>query len=90
MAKLFVLIFVWGPAFLGFSLGWLVAHPDDWSGPAVIAPVAGVITAITYRWGVRRQRSLSPEVRPLFVAAMVASALVGVVLFVVFATGTLR
>lgn len=88
--KLFVLVFVWGPAFLGFSLGWLVAHPDDWSGPAIIGPVASVVTVLTYRWGIRRQRTLDAEVRPLFVVAMVASALVGVVLFVLFATGVLR
>lgn len=87
MVKLYVLMFVWGPALLGFALGWLVRHPDDWSGPAVVAPVGLVLTVITYRWGLRRRATLPSDLQPVHLAAMIASAGVGVVLFAMLALG---
>ena len=81
VAKVYFLVFVWGPAALGFSLGWLVRHPHDWTGPAVIAPVGALVTALTYRWGLRRVQTVSDETRPFFLAGMIAGALLGVVLF---------
>ena len=79
--KLFVLLFVWGPAMIGFSLGWLVRHPDDWTGPAVIAPLGVGLTLFTYRQGLRRRATLAGEHRLLLTGAMVASALIGVLIF---------
>ena len=81
MLKLFALVFVWGPALLGFALGWLVRHPDDWTGPAVVAPVGLAITVLTYRWGVRRRPTLPSDLQPLWLAAMIASAAIGVLVF---------
>jgi hypothetical protein len=79
--KIFVLMFVWGPAIVGFSLGWLVHHPTDWTGPAVMAPLGALLTFVTYRWGTRRLSTASADLRPLFLGGMVAGALVGVVVF---------
>lgn len=79
--KLFVLLFVWGPALLGFALGWLVHHPSDWSGPAVVAPLGALLTFVSYRSGLRRLATLSTELRPVVLGAMIASALVGVMIF---------
>jgi hypothetical protein len=77
VAKVFFLLFVWGPALIGFSLGWWIRHPSDWSGPAVIGPVGLAITALTYRWGLRRLPGMPGEQRPFFLAGMIAGALVG-------------
>lgn len=87
MAKLFLLAFVWGPALLGFSLGWLIPHPEDWTGPAVVAPLGVIITIFTYRWGIRRARSGDRQLRIYFAAGMIASALVGVMIFLMLAFG---
>ncbi|MCA9576774.1 MAG: hypothetical protein R3B40_09980 [Polyangiales bacterium] len=87
MAKLFFLMFVWGPAMLGFSLGWLVVHPDDWTGPAVVGPLGAIITLATYRAGLTRYRTASDRLRPYYVIGMTAGALMGVALFVMLAGG---
>jgi hypothetical protein len=89
MKKLFFLIFAWGPAMVGFSLGWLLRHPTDWTGPAVIAPLGALLTLATYRWGARRLLTLSPHIRPLFVGGMVAGALLGLVVFGMLAVGVI-
>jgi hypothetical protein len=89
MVKVYFLIFVWGPALLGISLGWLVAHPDDWTGPAVMIPVGAVVTWLTYRWGRRKGKALGLDQDVEFLAALYASPLLGVVLFVLFAFGVL-
>jgi hypothetical protein len=88
--RVLFLVFVWGPALLGYSLGWLARHPHDWTGPAAIAPVGAVLTALTYRWGVRRFRG-SDDVgfRDAFRAAMVAAASVGVAIFVMLVGGVI-
>jgi hypothetical protein len=85
VVKIVVLMFVWGPAMLGYALGWLVHHPTDWTGPAVLAPIAAAITALTYRWGVRRLPTLSSDMKPIYLAGMIASALLGVVIFAMLA-----
>ena len=85
MAKIFFLLFVWGPALAGFSAGWLFRHPDDWSGPAVVGPAGLLLTALTYRWGLRRLPAVPAEERPFFVAGMIAGALVGVLVFAMLA-----
>ena len=87
MAKVYFLVFVWGPALVGFSLGWLVRHPRDWTGPAVIAPIGALLTALTYRWGLRRVRTLADAQRPFFLAGMIAGGLLGVVLFAMVVSG---
>lgn len=79
--KIAVLIFVWGPALVGFSLGWLLHHPTDWSGPAVMAPLGALLSFVTYRWGIRRLPTLAPETRSLFLGGMIAGALIGVLVF---------
>lgn len=79
--KLFVLLFVWGPALLGYALGWLVHHPSDWSGPAAISLVGALLTFVSYRSGLRRLATLSSELRPVVIGAMIASALIGVMIF---------
>ena len=85
--KLFVLLFVWGPAMSGFSLGWLARHPDDWTGPAVIGPLGVALTLFTYRQGLRRRATLAGEARLLVTGAMVASALIGVGIFAMLVLG---
>jgi len=83
--RLFVLLFVWGPAMVGFALGWLVHHPTDWSGPAVIGPLGALLTFVSYRAGLRRLSTLSSELRPVVIGAMVASGLIGLMIFVMLA-----
>ena len=89
MAKLFLLLFVWGPAMIGFSLGWVVVHPDDWTGPAVVFPLGVLVTALSYRSGLRRYPTASEEVKPYFVIGMTSGALVGVCLFGMLVSGVL-
>jgi hypothetical protein len=79
--KLFTLLFVWGPALVGYALGWLVHHPTERSGPIAVATVGALLTFVSYRSGLRRLATLSREVRPVFIGAMIASALVGVMIF---------
>jgi hypothetical protein len=81
MVKISLLLFVWGPAMLGFALGWLIHHPRDWTGPAVVAPLGLLITAATYRWGLRQLTTARVELRPYFKVGMTAAAVVGVILF---------
>jgi hypothetical protein len=83
VAKVYFLLFVWGPAAVGFSLGWLARYPHDWTGPAVIAPLGALLTVLTYRWGLRRLSTVPPddEQRPFFLAGMIAGALVGLLVF---------
>ena len=72
MVKLVFLIFVWGPVLMGFSLGWLVRHPEDWSGPFVIGPIGAVVTWLSYRWGLRKVKELTGDVRLVFLGGMIA------------------
>ena len=85
--RVLFLVFVWGPAMLGYSLGWLVHHPHDWTGPAVMAPLGALLTALTYRWGLRRLRNGADDegFRDAFRAGMVSAAAVGIALFVMLA-----
>ena len=89
MAKVFFLMFVWGPAMVGFSLGWWIRHPADWTGPAVLGPVGAVITAVTYRWGVRRLPRVPEEERPFFLAGMIAGAALGLVICLMLVLGVI-
>lgn len=89
MGRLFTLMFVWGPAMLGFALGWLVVHPHDWTGPAVIAPLGALVTLLTYRWGLARYRASNGHLRQYYVVGMAAGAGVGVMLFVMLVLGVL-
>lgn len=89
MTKLFFLMFVWGPAMLGFALGWLIPHPDDWTGPAVIAPLGALVTLVTYRAGIVRYRSVPEHLQLYYKAGMIAGALTGVVIFLMLALGVL-
>ena len=89
MVKRYFFIFVWGPALLGFSLGWLVAHPEDWTGPATMVPVGVALTWLTYRWGWRKREALGSERSVELLAAMYGSPWVGVALFVMVAFGIL-
>lgn len=82
MSKLFFLVFAWGPAMLGFSLGWLIHHPADWTGPAVIGPLGAVLTFATYRWGFQKLKTVGPELRDYVLIGMISSALVGGAIFV--------
>jgi len=90
MAKLFFLMFVWGPAMVGFSLGWLIPHPDDWTGPAVLGPVGVLITGLTYRVGLARYHTADVHMRPYYVIGMSAGALTGVAVFLLLALGLIR
>ena len=85
--KILFLVFVWGPALLGFSLGWLLRHPSDWTGPTVMAPIGALLSFFSYRWGMRRMPHISAGLRPLFVGGMIAGALLGVVIFCMLALG---
>ena len=87
--KILFLVSVWGPALLGFSLGWLIRHPADWSGPAVMAPIGVLLTVLTYRWGMRRLPYTSASARPFFVGAMIAGMLLGALLFGMLALGVI-
>jgi hypothetical protein len=80
MTKIFFLLFVWGPAMVGFSLGWVIRHPHDWTGPAVVGPLGAVLSLVTYRWGLRRLPTLSEQLRPYFISAMIAGGLLGLVI----------
>jgi hypothetical protein len=80
MTKIFFLLFVWGPAMVGFSLGWVVRHPSDWTGPAVVGPLGAALSLVTYRWALRRLPTLSKQLRPYFISAMIAGALLGLVI----------
>lgn len=87
MLKIFALLFVWGPAFLGFALGWVIRHPQDWTGPALIAPVALALTIITYRWGLRKRSGMAGELRMLWTAGMAVGAAIGIMVFGMLVTG---
>ena len=79
--RLLALVFFPGPALVGFSLGWLVHHAREWTGPAVMAPVGLAVTGLTYGWGRRRLASADPGLRPVFLAVMIAAPIVGVIIF---------
>ena len=89
MAKATFLIFVWGPAMLGFSLGWLVHHPGDWTGPVVIAPLSGIVTFVSFRWGLKKREKLAETPRLYLEAGMASGALMGVVIFAMLVLGIL-
>ncbi|MBK6575385.1 MAG: hypothetical protein IPG17_04095 [Sandaracinaceae bacterium] len=90
MGRLFTLMFVWGPAMLGFALGWLVAHPHDWTGPAVVAPLGALVTLLSYRAGLARYRRAHADLQPYYVVGMSAGALTGVMVFIMLAFGILE
>lgn len=83
--KIFFLLFVWGPALLGFSLGWLIRHPEDWTGPAIVGPAGALLTMLTFAWGAKRVRTLGEPVRHTFLGAMIAAAAVGLVILAMLA-----
>ena len=89
MAKILFLVFVWGPALLGFSLGWLVAHPEDWTGPAVLIPLSAAFSGATLWWGWRRRPDPDDPLAVSWCAALGASLTLGAVLFGMVAFGIL-
>ena len=56
--KFIIPFFAIGPALLSFSLAYLALHPEDWTGPAVIGPIALILTIITHSIGFKKYKSL--------------------------------
>lgn len=75
--KIWFLVFAWGPVLTGYSLGWVIRHPDDWTGPAVLGPAGLVLTVLTFRWGMKRRAGTTPALAMLMTGGMVAGALMG-------------
>jgi hypothetical protein len=90
MTKITFLLFVWGPAMVGYALGWLVRHPHDWTGPAVVGPVGLLLGLFTYRWGLKRRKDLRGDEAQVFTAGMIAGASMGVVIFGLLASDVIR
>ncbi len=89
MIDLHVLWLCWGPVLLSFSVAWLIRHPDDWTGPAIIIPVSIVYCAVTYIWAFRWLRTASAANRRDLMGGMIVGPLVGLVLAVLLLTGVL-
>ncbi len=70
-----------GPAILGYALAYLLRHPHDWMGPAVVALPSLILTALTQtkgsEWLRKRVRLSLLEL----VALRVGGAVTGIVLF---------
>jgi hypothetical protein len=79
----------WGPVLLCFSAGWLVRHPDEWTGPAIIIPISLAYGAMTYTLAFRRLRTSIGSNKLDLIAAMIAGPLVGIVLAVMLVTGVI-
>ncbi|MEJ2747014.1 MAG: hypothetical protein P8183_03735 [Anaerolineae bacterium] len=50
MDLLFV-FYAMGPALFGYALAYLLVHPEDWTGPAIVLPLSLVLTVLTQRKG---------------------------------------
>jgi hypothetical protein len=77
MVKLHVLWLAWGPVLFCFAISWLVVHPHDWTGPAVVGPLSALYGVVSYRYAFRRLAMDTPD-RISLLVAMIASPLVGV------------
>jgi hypothetical protein len=71
--KLFFALFALGPALFGFSAGYLLLHPAEWTGPAVVLPASAALTAATHLWGGRwlRRRIQGIEASVLQIGGLV-------------------
>ena len=85
MSKLFVLMFVWGPALTGYGLGWLVHHTDERIDATVVALVGVVLTWFTYRRGLQKRRAAAPRLRDYYTIGMASGAGIGLAIFVMLA-----
>lgn len=77
MWKLHFLWLAWGPLMLSVSLAWLVRHPHDWTGPAVVAPLALLYGIGSYGYALRRMRRSPEEPQWSMVAAMILAPVIG-------------
>ncbi|MDH7489804.1 MAG: hypothetical protein QHH80_09880 [Anaerolineae bacterium] len=61
--------FALGPGVGGFSLAYLLRHPDEWPGPTLMLAVSLALTIATQTWGVAWPRRLLPPYRALHITA---------------------
>ena len=80
--RLFFVFYAIGPAMLGYALAYLLHHPDDWTGPAVIIPLGAALTVWVYRAGTRWLRSkVRPDRQFVVTLSQFGGAATGVIIF---------
>lgn len=51
MEDLLAIPYSLGPAMAGISLAYLLRHPEDWSGPAIVLPLSLIFTVLVHYVG---------------------------------------
>lgn len=63
MIRLLVIAYLIGPALFFYSIAYLLVHPQEWTGPAVIAPLGLLMTLLSQALGLRELRRCKDTVR---------------------------
>lgn len=81
--KLLFIFYAPGPALFGYSLAYLLRHPDDWTGPAVMLPITALITAFSQLLGIKKmERDPTGQLGQISRISRYGSLALGPVLFV--------
>ncbi|GAB4505896.1 MAG: hypothetical protein Kow00123_00340 [Anaerolineales bacterium] len=73
--------FALGPGLGGFSLAYLLRHPDEWPAPTLMLAVSLALTIATQTWGVAwLRRRLPPWRAPHITATRWGGIALGVVI----------
>ena len=51
MEDLLAIPYSLGPGMAGISLAYLLRHPEDWSGPAIVLPLSLIFTVLVHYVG---------------------------------------
>jgi hypothetical protein len=75
--------FALAPALFFYSLAYLIKHPADWTGPAVLLPVSLAVFVLTYFWGRRQARRETVRHRKVAIAAcQIGGIVTGLAIFI--------
>ncbi len=80
--RLMFVLFALGPGVCGFSLAYLLRHPEEWPAPTLMLAVGLAFTIATQTWGAAKLRQLLP---PSYAFQIVATRWGGIALGIVIA-----
>jgi hypothetical protein len=81
--RLLFVIFALGPAMFFYSLAYLMKHPADWMGPAVLLPVSLAASLLAHLLGLRWiRRETVQRRRTVLVASQLGGIVTGIAVFI--------
>lgn len=61
LVQIMAVVYLIPSAFLAYSIAYLIRHPDDWTGPAILGPVSLAGMVALYRFGRRFEKGVRAD-----------------------------